>query len=547
MLENLKTARLSDNAYCIGFRTPHGMLTQNVYLVRQADGFCLIEAGIRHWAEQLVQELKTLCPVDSLRAILLLDNSQYAVSALECWRQAGFRGEIVADWRTALELNNGGLVGPFRYIHSAEDRPVAYGELQLRASRARPGFLYACLVSEGLLFSGAYGSALGRELPAAVPGSGPAQQAFRAYMGEADPDAGALLEAFGLPSARLCPRFGPLLESGTVAGKAAPAEPAALGSDYLLEEIQKLEAEKFDLQSAMVLASDSALRDPLSGLYGRQYAEEFLGSLLAQGAHFAAGFMMIDRIRQYNRDAGVAAGDELIASMAAFLQEQGGQLYLFRWSGPVFLLIGETDREQAARRFEALREAVEAERRFARPLTVSVALVGSDELAVTDNSKALAELQSLARARLKLLERRGGNQVLSDSDADVQEKTLALILDGNPVSAKLLVEYLERQDFHAVGLNQGAEALGFMDRYQPEVVVAALNVPQYDAFQIRAHMLESGDLRHIPMVLLVEAKTGALVERAHGLRIFHIIEKPVMLRELFGLLRYLTKWSDNAG
>jgi CheY-like chemotaxis protein len=81
-----------------------------------------------------------------------------------------------------------------------------------------------------------------------------------------------------------------------------------------------------------------------------------------------------------------------------------------------------------------------------------------------------------------------------------------------------------------------------MEKYQPEVVIADVYLPQFDALQIRARMLESGDLRRIPFVLLVEAKTDEIVERAHALQIFHIFEKPVPLRELLGVIRYLVRW-----
>lgn len=333
---------------------------------------------------------------------------------------------------------------------------------------------------------------------------------------------------------------GELLNDGQARTVAAQACADADG------ELAELRVVNLNLRSAMVEASDAALRDGLSGLYGRAYADEFILSLLSAEGGFVCAFVELDRLKEINRELGVSGGDRIVADVAGFLSETAGEAFLFRWSGPAFLLVLQCGMDEALGRAESIRRAVEAERRFSRPVTVSVALVDSGEANGSGARERLDSIQAIARARLKLLERRGGNEVSAESALAVEEKAMALVMDGDPIASEYLVEYLERYGFTAIGAARGGEALELMERYKPEVVVADTYLPQFDAFQIRSRMLASADLRRVPFVLIADKKTDELIERAHAMRIYHVFEKPVPLSELAGVMRYLIRHEGDA-
>jgi GGDEF domain-containing protein len=539
---------------------PGGQLSAAVYLLRDAAGAVAVDAGPASGAAAVLAAVDRLAPLGALARLIILDAGPYAASAAADWRRAGFRGEIVAEWRTALGLAAAGVGGPFRQI-TARKAAVGGGGPSLDLfSVDGSGRLYAYCAASGDLFTGEAAAGMGPGLPAvADSGWESACAAYRRNFGAAEGLA-AVLAACVPPPVRLRPRFGPGLPAAAAAAlaAAAAAETAATAaaapdalccddeSETLRRAVGQLEADNLGLRSAMVTASDAALRDPVSGLYSRAYAEVFLGSILGQGGPFTAAFVEVDRLKDLNRAAGAAAGDRLLADVAAFLAERAVGAIQFRWAGPVFLLVYEAGREAAFRYADELRTLLAAERRFSRPATVSVALVGSDELPDSGGPEAaLGALHAIARSRLKLLERRGGNETIAESGIAEASKTLALVLDGDPLAGDYLVEHLNRRGFAAVGARRGGEALELLNRFKPEAVVADAFLPQFDAFQLRERMLASPDLRRIPFVLLAEAKNDELVERALSLEIFHIFGKPAPLDELAGVLGFLVRRYDH--
>jgi GGDEF domain-containing protein len=261
----------------------------------------------------------------------------------------------------------------------------------------------------GLLFSGKLGSSLGKGLPELCEDQElRAQREFAAVFGYDRPPA-AIAEANSVDL--ICPRFG-----STVPGALAErlfgiaeeqegegAEAAGVERSTLEREMRELRKSNYDLKLSMVIASDEALRDPASGLYGEAYADAFIQSILSKGREFSAVFIRVDRIKELNRKLGARAADQVLRDLATLLEERTPDGFLFRWTGPVVLLILEGERGEIFGRMEAIRAAVEAETRFAAPITISIALARTEELGVGDAAERLAVLESLAHERLRNL------------------------------------------------------------------------------------------------------------------------------------------------
>jgi CheY-like chemotaxis protein/GGDEF domain-containing protein len=542
---------------------PGEALDFNCYLLSVDGGFCLIDAGPAALGETLVRESRAIAPVSAIRSIVLLDEGAFSHTALGHWEAAGFGGEVVADWRVVAALAMGGVRAAFRDLREADDRALPEAREELLVLRPRGAFGPIALfhAPTGFLFTGRLGSSMGKDLPESCEDV--TLRAQRQFMETFGYGPGLDISGLDISNGRptLCPRFGSLVPEGLASAllelAAAPHANACIEAPAelvpLMREVDSLKSTNYELKEAMIKASDAALRDPASQLYGRDYADAFIQMLCEGHSEFSAAFVRIDRIKELNRVLGARAVDLLIKDLAAVIQEREPDGFLFRWTGPVLLLIlegahaleGAAVRGGAFERLDGLRNAISAERRFVRPISSSIALVLSDELSESPAGGPFAALQALARERLKLLDRRGGNAVLDRSDFHIEDRSLVLALDANVLFLDFLVDYLEREGFRTRGAARGGEALELMDGIKPELVIADVSLPQFDAFQIRMRMRSSIDLHDIPFILMADVKSDEMIARAHSLGIFHVFEKPVSMVELVGVARSLLARSED--
>ncbi len=547
---------LGEGVWRISQALPGLGLVFNCYLLEGQYSWCLVDAGPASVGGGLVRALSGVIKPSDIGTIILLDDSPFAHSALPAWRKAGFHGVVIADLRVAKALGQSGFGSDLRWINDIESRVFPGDRRELKILRpARPtGRFFLFKESGAFLFSGQPGSSL------PVPGSGTelgGQLRFRDQWGYgAGPALKDRIPAIGL----LCPRFGSTLppELAVPALKLAddadaPASvttPAAIsGSPHVITpdaagipgSCDTPDSRDYELKEIMITSIDSALRDPVSGMYTRTYADSFIHSLLLKGSDFSAAFVRIDRIKDLNRRIGAGEVDVLLGDFAKILSEIETEGFLFRWTGPAFLLILEGEGPSIFRRLEILLKAIAEEKRFAIPITASVAIVRSSEL----GDDALPQLQALSRERLKLLERRGGNAILDRSDPVFDERPFVMVMDADSLFLDYLVESFTREGFHAIGAARGGRALELMDETRPELVIVDRSLPQFDAFQIRTRMKASSDLHDIPFILLTLGKNDEMVIQAHSLDIYHVFEKPVSIVELIGIAKSLLSRSED--
>lgn len=522
-------------------------LRLNCYLVAGSEGYILIDAGPEGTARHMIAAALKVTPLAEIHSMVLLEDGAFSCGGLGAWLSAGFNGEVIADWRFAAALQGCAGLPRIRALDDSVDRLFPGDKAEMVILRPDPpqGTMALFQPETGIIFTGKLASSTGlRPSPAGEDEGLAAQAEFARRFGY-----GPGISIEGISSiakvSMLCPRFGAAIPA-TLAGKAlglsealspqkesCQESEAALGP--IMKELDRLRSSNYELRESMVGASDTALRDVASGLYGAAYAEAFAESILQKKSPFDAAFVRIDRIKELNRRIGLGPANTLIRDLAALLQERLPEAIFFRWNGPVILMILEREGKPGLGHLEEARRAIAAEKRFACPITVSIAMVRSEEA----RGQSFASMQAIARERLKLLDRMGGDSVLDHSDIPLEEKSLVLALDSDPLFLDFLVEYLEREGFRTIGATRGGEALELMDRMKPEIIISDLALPQFDAFQIRLRMRNSNDLRDIPFILLTSAKNDDIIARAHSLSIFHILEKPLYMVELVGLAREL--------
>ncbi len=130
---------------------------------------------------------------------------------------------------------------------------------------------------------------------------------------------------------------------------------------YLREAGPVLEAKRL-----MEHLRESALRDPMTGLYNRRFLEEYVSALIAgsqrRKSPFSVLMLDLDFFKQVNDTHGHEAGDKVIKTLADILQRNvRGSDMAVRYGGEEFLLVlVDTGAEAALTVAEKIRGEVEA-------------------------------------------------------------------------------------------------------------------------------------------------------------------------------------------
>jgi GGDEF domain-containing protein len=99
------------------------------------------------------------------------------------------------------------------------------------------------------------------------------------------------------------------------------------------------------------------VKDPLTGLRGRDAAEEQIADGISQGKEFVVTLFLVERFAQINRRYGSQAGDDVLLMVAQHLGKQLETSSLFKWSGPAFAAVTESEQPLPAIEYEMTRIA----------------------------------------------------------------------------------------------------------------------------------------------------------------------------------------------
>ncbi|MEE8201366.1 MAG: GGDEF domain-containing protein [Candidatus Acidoferrales bacterium] len=173
-------------------------------------------------------------------------------------------------------------------------------------------------------------------------------------------------------------------------------------------------AERF--QYVLTRAQTQAMRDPLTRLYNRRFAEETLQKLLAlsrrTGRPFSLLLLDLDDLKAFNDRFGHAAGDRLLRAFARALQESLRRSAIpARWGGDEFLVILPEEDLPGARlladRLRARTAEIHLEAPLRHlPLTVSIGLA-----ACPQHGTGVEQLLQAADRALYQAKREGRNRV----------------------------------------------------------------------------------------------------------------------------------------
>lgn len=300
------------------------------------------------------------------------------------------------------------------------------------------------------------------------------------------------------------------------------------------------------------LMNETVFKRRLAGQAANPNRAEGTGSLTV---------ISVDNIQRINTNFGRAGGDDALYTVAYLLRNfqaarsRRGAHRLYKLKGPHFgYVLSEGSVADGADIGERIRRVVAESAMFLEHLTVSVGVVGLDEVLEAaregEKEERLADMAaSTAFARLKIAQHGGGNTVCSTDPAGstrISGGATVLIADPDAPYLEMLTAELEEQGFTVLLAKDGGEARAIIDQIVPDAIVAEVMLPKQNGFTLREELRHDARLSRIPFVLVSHRKTDETIEKAALLGIVHFLAKPFSLLELTGLLRNLTQTSEGS-
>lgn len=119
---------------------------------------------------------------------------------------------------------------------------------------------------------------------------------------------------------------------------------------------------------------------------------------------------------------------------------------------------------------------------------------------------------------------------------------MILVAEDEPSIAEIVSLYLERAGYEVITVADGAAALEWLERQEPELIVLDLMLPKVDGLEITRHVRERGD---VPIIMLTAR--GSETDRIAGLEMGadDYVVKPFSPQELVSRVRAVLRRSKS--
>ena len=136
------------------------------------------------------------------------------------------------------------------------------------------------------------------------------------------------------------------------------------------------------------------------------------------------------------------------------------------------------------------------------------------------------------------------NQEINILEASSSEPSLILIVDDDLFMRKILVRYLERENYRVVEAENGMEALKIYQERQPDMILLDALMPVLDGFECcsRLQKLPNGD--HTPVLIITALEDRESVDHAYEVGASDYVTKPIHWAVLRQRVRRLLEQSN---
>jgi len=94
------------------------------------------------------------------------------------------------------------------------------------------------------------------------------------------------------------------------------------------------------------------------------------------------------------------------------------------------------------------------------------------------------------------------NIVTASVENDKDPQAVILVVDDSPTIIRLVTTALERQNYQAIAVTNGLEALAKMNEVNPDLILLDITMPHLDGYQVCKLIKGNQETKHIPVVML---------------------------------------------
>ena len=123
----------------------------------------------------------------------------------------------------------------------------------------------------------------------------------------------------------------------------------------------------------------------------------------------------------------------------------------------------------------------------------------------------------------------------ADEEDSMRAGVRVLVVDDDFGFRNAIADALQDRGWHVRGAATGADALGVLRSWRPDVILLDLILPVMDAWSFRAEMQRQRALEDIPIV--VTSGLADVGREAEKLRAAAVLAKPIDLDELVRIIR----------
>jgi len=117
------------------------------------------------------------------------------------------------------------------------------------------------------------------------------------------------------------------------------------------------------------------------------------------------------------------------------------------------------------------------------------------------------------------------------------EAPLILVVDDSITVRVFTQRLLQRTGYRVVLAEDGLEALERLKQERPQVVLADIEMPRMDGFDLARHIRADGALANLPIIMITSRIAHKHREVARQLGVNHYLGKPYAPEELIQLVR----------
>lgn len=114
-----------------------------------------------------------------------------------------------------------------------------------------------------------------------------------------------------------------------------------------------------------------------------------------------------------------------------------------------------------------------------------------------------------------------------------------LVVEDSPTQAEELRYILEQQQYDITVAQNGMEALAFIKKHKPKIIISDVMMPEMDGYQLCGQIKSDGNLKDIPVILLTSLSDPADVIRGLECGADNFITKPYNEQFLLSRIRHI--------